>query len=90
MEITTKVKKEQSNDREFDKNFKNKNYDKINRYRKKFRQKFKTKNKDKNKNKFKTFLTKENNLNLKEQNDVDFENYYQSNNVTYFDSNYDE
>ena len=88
--VTTKVKKEQSNDREFNKNLRNKNYDKTDKHRQKFRENFKTENKDKDKNKIKTFLTERNNLNLKKQIDVDFENYYQSNDMTYFDSNYDE
>ena len=80
VKITTKIKKRQSSEREFSKNFRNKNYDKKDKYKKKSFEKFKIKDKEKNKNKIKTFLTK----NVKKDSD-NLKNYYQSKNLSYFD-----
>ena len=84
IKITTRIKKKQSSEREFD-NFRNKDYDKRDRYRKKSFEKFKIKNKEKNKDKVKTFLTKD-----AEKNSDNLKNYYQSENLSYFDLDYEQ
>ena len=95
--ITTKIeKRSKQSEKKFDKNVKNKSYDRIksnrNRYEIKYKQKIEYKQKnernknDSSKKKIKAFVTTENKSN---DFDDDLKNYHQFENLSYYDSNYE-
>ena len=92
MNVTTKIeKKSRQSERKFDRDVKNKSYDKIksNRDRNEIRYKQKDeRNKDEiSKEKVKIFVTTENKSN---DFDDDLKNYHQFENLSYYDSNYED
>ena len=90
MNITTKIeKKSKQSEKKFDKDVKNKSYDKIknnrNRNEIKYKQKDERNKNEISKEKIKIFVTTEN----KSDNfDDDLKNYHQFENLSYYDSNY--
>ena len=93
MKIINKIEKKMLNERNFDKYEHDKTYNNVkrNKYRdRKIISKYDDKNIEKNKVKIKTYFAQKNE-NLHEANDdIDYENYYYSQNLNCFDFDYDE